>query len=287
MFPLLHLALKKSMEVVRRSQLVGTQYLKNSEKNDGTIVSITDKKSGQAGRDILKKIPGVKIRDEEGQLTGKGDLIIYLDPVDGTRPLTIGAVTSTVIIAVYEEETKKVIACFVGEPISGRVWYATKYTKTILILPTQKRARTVKVWNGTLSNKSGIFADFYPGFKKEGKVVFTNEELTLLQGQLNNFTGTVMFGSNGAHHALVANGGQYAAGAITTAIGGAWDVCPVLLVLQAGGYAAAFSVDENGKLIEEGPLKVANYDILVTANNEETLKALVNAVKYSKITSRA
>lgn len=33
-----------------------------------------------------------------------------------------------------------------------------------------------------------------------------------------------MPGSNGLNHALVANGGAYAAGAITTAIGGPWDV---------------------------------------------------------------
>ena len=85
------------------------------------------------------------------------------------------------------------------------------------------------------------------------------------------------------HHALVANGGERVAGAITTAIGGPWDVAPVKLVLDAGGAAAAFSRPRYGEWIECDPLAIDTYDFLVTGNSLATVETLTEILRNSLV----
>ena len=74
-------------------------------------------------------------------------------------------------------------------------------------------------------------------------------------------------GSNALIQALVASGAENLAGAISTAKGGPWDLCGVLLVRQAGGTIRGFKkVGE--KLVQHNPLDVYGCDSLVMANSE-------------------
>jgi fructose-1,6-bisphosphatase/inositol monophosphatase family enzyme len=126
-----------------------------------------------------------------------------------------------------------------------------------------------------------VYLDCYAGFTKQDAQVLTDTECGTLMGSVfGNGTVVQMMGSNGLHHALVANGSEGVAGAITTAIGGPWDVSPVLLVLEAGGAARAFAVDTKGKFVEKNPLQTASYHFLVTGHDQTMVDCLSNKLVY-------
>lgn len=261
------MALYASTRVVRtyqRTNCVGVET-----KSDSTIVTSADRASDEAGKIQLRKIPGVTIHGEESGVEGEGDILIYLDPLDGSMPYAAGAMTSTVIVAAVEKKSGKVLCCLVGDPSSERVWSA----ETGGVCEASFAAVPVRVCDGVLDRKSRVFIDSYPGFTKNGRMILSTSQLNALHARIQEKSGMLMLGSNGLHHALVANGGKGAVGAITTAIGGPWDVCPVLLVLAAGGFARAFEQTEKG-LVEKNPLCVAAYDIVITGNSKETVDTL-------------
>ena len=256
------------MEIVVADQLnrrgSGTDF-----KSDSTIVTPTDKRSDKAGKDYLRKIfsvarKKVSIHGEESGNEGEGDLVVYLDGLDGSKPFAVGAITSTVIAACYDKKLRQVVSCVVGEPANKRAWSSF--------------GSNLKTWKGDLGKKNVVFVDSYPGFTRGGKTIFTNAQYHALHEDLFTNWNPLMLGSNGLHHALVAQGNELSAGAITTAIGGPWDVCPVWLVLKAGGTAYAWEVVD-GHLEERDPLDVTSYDILVTGGSELVAKRLAATVR--------
>lgn len=283
-------AVLRSMQVVRQFQR-GRCIDALGSKSDGTLSALTaDKASEAAGKKILLTIPGVLVHGEETGPEGPtSDIIVCLDALDGSMPFAVGAGTSTVIAATYSRSCKEVFFCVVGNPQTGQIWVGQKGVGTMVMAysedgsePTPDDMSVCSVSSEPISSKTRVFTDCYPGFKRDGREILTRSELNRLEGLIDEKAGKLMLGSNGIHHALVAHGGKGAVGAVTTAIGGYWDVCPVLLVLQAGGCAAAFRVEAKGTLTECNPLSVMDYDILVTANNQETLDVLVRAVRASK-----
>ncbi len=260
-------ALYASMRVVRTYQR--TNCIGVETKLDSTIVTSADRASDEAGKNKLRKIQNVAIHGEESGVEGEGDIVIYLDPLDGSMPYTMGAMTSTVITAAVERKSGKVLYCLVGDPSSERVWSA----EIGGVCESSFMSRPVHVCDGVLDRKSRVFIDSYPGFTKNGRTILSTAQLNALHTCIQEKSGMLMLGSNGLHHALVANGGKGAVGAITTAIGGPWDVCPVLLVLAAGGFARAFAQTTEG-LVEKNPLCVASYDIVITGNTEGTVNTL-------------
>lgn len=277
-------ALYESMKTVRRYQHGISDDVET--KPDFTIVTPADKASEAAGKEVLRKISSlysnIIIHGEETGAEGEGDTRIYLDALDGSMPYTIGTGTSTVIIAVVDEKTGEVFYCLVGEPQSGKVWRVAQneeckvsYFDFSFSIVSQDFTwwSPVHTYQGVLDGKSRVFIDSYPGFTKNGRTILSTEQLNALHARIQEKSGMLMLGSNGLHHALVANGGKGAVGAITTAIGGPWDVCPVLLVLAAGGFARAFAQTEVG-LVEKDPLCVALYDIVITGNSKETVDTL-------------
>lgn len=277
-------ALMTSMPVVRRYQnmIIGAV----EKKADGSIVTSVDKASEAAGKEVLRKIPRITIHGEETGVEGAGDITVYLDPLDGTVPFAIGSTTSTVIVAAVENTTGAVICCFVGVPISGMMVGAEigKACQIPIVDYNEGVIRewlAVKTFKGALDRKSRVFVDSCPGFTKSGRTIMSTDELNQLHATIQEKSGILALGSNGLHHALVAKGGHGAVGAITTAIGGPWDVCPVLLVLAAGGAARAFSRMNDGTLKSRDPLIVGSYDILITANSEDTVRELMTYVLNS------
>jgi fructose-1,6-bisphosphatase/inositol monophosphatase family enzyme len=132
-----------------------------------------------------------------------------------------------------------------------------------------------RVWDGSLNPKSTVYLDLYPGFTRDGcKTLSTQEQSKLFSMIHGSVSAVSMLGSNGLHHALVANGGKGVAGAITTALGGPWDVAPVALVLASGGAARAFSRGEDGIWVDRDPRDVYSYDFLVTGNSTATVEKL-------------
>lgn len=274
-------AVVASMTVVKSAQ---KEIHTGALKSDGTSASQAYLASEAAGIKILK-LTGLDIWAEEGGLgtIHETDEVILFDPLDGTRPFLTGAISSTVIAATYDLKKKRVTRCVVGEPVSGRIWFATQgggtwvfYTSDKISLEnTIAEAKQCKVWDGSLHNKSTMFLDLYPGFQKEGYPAISDALWgRFFQELFGRTTAISMFGSNGLHHALVANGAEGVAGAITTAMGGPWDVAPVLLTLEAGGSAQAFKINTQGFLEKKHALDVLDYNLVISANNTETLEEL-------------
>jgi hypothetical protein len=66
------------------------------------------------------------------------------------------------------------------------------------------------------------------------------------------------------------------AASVTLAVGGPWDLLGVLLVLNGGGVAQGYRVvrDEQNRFVglqRVDPLDILRYDVLITANNADTL----------------
>lgn len=264
-------------------------------KRDKSLLTTTDKASEKIAMEILlNNLPqDLGIHAEERGKIRMGNKRILFDPIDGTKPFIVGATTSTVIAALYDEILNKITICVVGDPATGRIWSAETEKGVTL------REHDFSDDNGEYTNaissfcrvtppatlgETGrtVFCDFYPDFKRKGRTVLSNFEIAMLFEGLFGIYGVTMLGSNGAHHALVANGAQGIAGAITTAIGGPWDVAPALLVTEAGGFARAFTVLPDGELADRDPLDPESFDILITAVTETDLTAMVSILFKAK-----
>jgi hypothetical protein len=124
-----------------------------------------------------------------------------------------------------------------------------------------------------------VLLDVSHGFNRGVRQILTDGQLYRLLQVLNSRVKLLLPGSNGLNHSLVANGGENLMGAITTAIGGPYDIGGVLLVLNAGGKAKAFRIDENRQLIEVDPLDVLAADLLISGNTQETVDILSQQLK--------
>lgn len=266
------------------------------QKDDQTLVTPADIASDRYGKQILHKIPGVLFHGEESGISGSHEtgITVYLDGLDGSMPFAIGARTSTVIVSATDK-VGKVVYCLVGDPSNGRIWRAGTDQPTeagvSLTFPIWKKEEWVRntethwakceVKDTELSGKTRVLIDSYPGFTRGGRVILSIEELNSLHSKIQAVSGLMMLGSNGMHHALVANGAKSQPAAITTAIGGPWDVAPVLLVISAGGEARAFHVTDDGKFEERDPLMIASYDIVVSGNRRavDTLSEMILSLR--------
>jgi fructose-1,6-bisphosphatase/inositol monophosphatase family enzyme len=215
------------------------------------------------------RFPGVRSNIEDADAVNADSRItIYGDPVDGTLPFTVGLPTSTVILGAYDTEEKRVLSCVIGEPISGRMWYAA-----------EGEPPSLSVWKGELSANTAVLLDNckgfrrFKGYRRFPDLILTDEQAGKLLVRLARYR-LLMTGSNGLHQAMVAQGNERMAGAITTAIGGPQDVCGVKLVLGAGGAARAFRMTEARELEEVHPEAIEDYDILVVGNNRNTVDTL-------------
>jgi myo-inositol-1(or 4)-monophosphatase len=277
---LMHTAVRRGMKVVREAQLHPKPARVADIKSDGTLVTSTDKQSEKEIHDVLRSLPGTRFLGEEGTRSGEGEILLIADPLDGTRAFSIGLATSTVIVAALRED--RVVAVVTGEPSTGRIWSTWEDKPTMLEGGVRETPEEVSVWKGSLGGKrqAVVFTDLSCGFTRSGRQIFTDEQVLRLIGAISAHARLLMPGSNGLHLALVANGGEFMAGQVTTAVGGAWDVASVLLVLNAGGAARAFST-KSGALEEVDPLRIFDVDIIVTGNCELTVDLLVNLVRMA------
>ncbi len=264
-------AVAAGMAIVRLGQgsPVGAVKTKVGDGNN-TVVTRWDKKSEAAILSCLKET-GINVLSEEvGLVTnapGQQSLMFLVDPLDGSKPFAIGAPTSTLSVALYDTAAQTVIACVVGEPATGRIWFAETGGGTWMFneysQPLERTAQ-VMVWDGSLAAGSVTWLDCCHGFQLAGPPVTPNAAWGRLWSRLNERGIVYGFGTNCGHHALVAHGRGSVAGAITTCRGGPHDIAAGLLVREAGGVTRCFS-DKTGQLMEVGPLEVVNANFMISA----------------------
>lgn len=260
-------------------------------KPDDTLLTIADHLSENAGFEILRRaFPNVPIiREESGLSEGSADWQIWYDPIDGTAPFTISAPTSTVICAAYDTINKSLLSVAIGEPAYKRIWTATKNCGCwLIILDDDYKIQAKlpkKVWDGQLSSSTAIFLDLTRGFTRDKgqRQILDNPQMQTLVASLSLETRLQLYGSNGLHQALVANGNEKVIGGITTAMGGPWDVAGALLVEEAGGKCQAWRLATDGQITLVDCLDPLSYDILVYANNATTLTFLRHCLNSSII----
>jgi fructose-1,6-bisphosphatase/inositol monophosphatase family enzyme len=177
------------------------------------------------------------------------------------------------VIASVVDDRGAVIACVVGDIDKNRIFFASKGCGTWVFISTgdlernittARRCRVSKVEKG----RKTISIDLTTGYKKNGYRHMSDAVYGLLFARLFGLY-KVQIGPNGINHVLVALGRRGVVGSITTALGGPWDVAPVLLILEAGGFAMGYW---NGKPVD--PVLVMKYNMLVTAASESELENL-------------
>lgn len=284
-----------SMQVVRRFQLGMVAIDELAEKTDTTLLTAVDLESEAVAKHELSILcPNVPILGEESGLSSTADhpYRFMVDPIDGTRDFLNGGPNSTVITSVFNHQTGKFEATAIGEPISGRLWIAhgARNTRNIINPEGSELIAEVvdtHVWDGSHEDNGTVLIDHLQEFSRKNtdgtkRQIMTNPDVVRLFSGIQDKVSVKAHGSNGAHQALVANGGARLAGSITLAMGGEWDAAGVVNVLSAGGVAEGFHMADDRKLEPADPLRPYDYDILVCANNEDTLaflrRALHNAV---------
>lgn len=278
------------MRVVRAAQ--GRKTQSTVKTADDTLVTDTDMQSQAAMLDVLVGIPNTRVFAEEDVFTaGNERYLLLIDPLDGTRAFANGLATSTVIAALYDNQDKQVIACCIGEPVTGRIWSANQKNSTTTVrwhqfggmelqhgAPTYSTPR--RVWNGRDSegnyvgvSQQTVLLDVTHSFTRQRRKILTDVETASFVGSLSQEMKVLVPGSNGLNQALVANGGEKIAGSVTLAIGGPWDVAGAYLVARANGRLRAFS-SHVGYFRHENPLDVLSYDILITGNSLDVVNFL-------------
>lgn len=280
------------MNVVREGQRrpVGKVKVKRGDGHN-TVVTEWDKASERV---MLAELngTGINVLSEEIGLVrnskGKRSLLFLVDPLDGSKPFSIGASTSTVSIGLYDTARATVVAVVVGEPATGRICYAEEGQGAFTIMariigkrlgaPDYREAERLQVWQGALGSSGVTLVDCYHGFRLKGHPVTPNATWGRLWSALNEQGIVYGFGTNCGHIMLVALGRGAIRGSITTCRGGPHDIAAGLLVNEAGGIVRCFS-DTTGVLTEVGSLEVVGANFMVTAVSKSEADMLVALLK--------
>lgn len=259
-------------------------------KDDKTLVTKVDKESQKiACPIILKNLPDYKLKQEEseeylGNLNS--DIVIYHDPLDGTRGFVLGGLAQTVILGAYDSAQKIVLAAATMEPISGRFWFSARGEGTEQSIFDYSRGtgwgtlnRKLKVNDYKLSDRGCIFTETNSPYKDNmtlaGRLKLS-EEIQKAGGKESSLLG------NGIHYALVASGRPTLIGVITTARGGPQDLSGILHVKESGGVVQCYNIKE--KALYPLGEDIESARVAIGANNTNTLnkleKALSLAVSY-------
>jgi hypothetical protein len=282
-------ATEAMMTRIRPTQIAPRIDLQATHKlADDTVVTWMDRASGAAADAVLDEMLSyIRRHDEEtGESVGSkflGGWLVWKDPLDGTKSFMLRACTETTIIALYNTTERRVVACVIGHPASGRIWVAREGEPTGVLhtYSDHPESQACCVWGGELTNGGTILIDHMGSFKARGgtKLIYDAVGMArLLSALVEAGVDIACYGTNGLHHALVADqdpdSPKGVAAAFTTALGGEWDAAFALGVIQAGGCAIGFRVTENGDLEERDPLNPRGFDMLLTANSGTTLMQL-------------
>ncbi len=277
-------AIYNSMVLIQdRQRLRGFEHTNSDIKLDGSLVMDTDLDSEALAQRIYADLaPGVAFSSEEGAHTA-GDPTLKragYDPNDGSRAHAVGA-PSSVINTIYNINGS-VYGALIGDPSTGRVFSAFGDENThgrlmdLTSGTTLRHARNVTTWSGQLNEKGQVFIDNNRPHRHSGHATLLgdqHDDLRRILRQMN--VGTLEMGSNGAHQLYVASGGDRAAAAITTARGNPEDTAAgAFLVERSQGAVQRFTAVDG--IISPVDFESADYDLLIAANNQQTLQTLGN-----------
>lgn len=291
-------ALVKSSKYIREVILGKTDLTEYAVKGDKTLVTFVDKKSQDISTPIIKKaFPNLNLNQEEsgGDKEDLGsDIVLYHDPLDGTRGFLIGGATSTIILAAYNRKKKQVLAVATMEPSTGRFWFSARKKGAFLnYFDYGKKEwgsdwKRMKVNGSEISQAGSVLVDANHSFKRKivsgsYKRILTSDGRLLITKMIEEERGkeASIGGSNGLHYSLVAMGRPTLVGNITTAVGGPFDIAGLLHVVEAGGVAQCYYLTDNREICKLESQNIESADIAIAANSPKTLDLLEQAVSAS------
>lgn len=217
-------------------------------KLDSTPVTKADEQSEKVITSLLKqKLPGCQIHGEEGGISGKSknNIIVYIDPLDGTNPFihrqkfsTVGIMickgTNTLVSAIVLPFDKELMIAEYGKGA-----YLFKLDDNLEIISKALKL-SVSSHNKIDGSLLYIDASFPPNKISKGKIRFLKKLVKAAEVGHMKFS-LRMVGSNLHQQAQIAAGrGDIT---ITDCIGGYYDLAGDLIIREAGGM---FS-DGNGQ----------------------------------------
>lgn len=277
-------AVARAMERVRAEQTLQAHHRSKEVGDDATLLTRIDAVSEEVLVNRLSVLPNTAIQTKKG-VRGRGANTLLVNPCNGSLPLSQGLLTSTISVGLLDD-TGMLIAVVVGEPISGRLWCASRDSATTVQtlnyplkieagsgFPELASERTVHVWQSLdagscLSRRTTVFVDRTHGKTRAGCDILSDQDVSSMLSRLVPWSGFMITGSAIQNMALVANGEPGVAGSIMTALGGGWDACCFLLVTRAGGSVRAFKMihdegrDVNPLLLMSGTRHLAEVDPL-------------------------
>lgn len=211
---------------------------------------------------------------EEGNGEIDRELMLLVDPIDGTGAFMRGMNTATIIASIMEMDGKygEPVFSVIHEPLSGRTWIGSRVNRTALLDGNRKASKTIVagakkpfrsnicVWPGTSHNlgivKQGVQND----------TTFTNQDL----------------GAFGIAGCLIASG------VIDTAVIGSTSAVESAAMQLIVNGAGGVSLDLGGKKLSNYKLgKVGNKDDFelpngaLFASNMEVAETVLQKIKQA------
>ncbi|MFC1682571.1 inositol monophosphatase family protein [Nanoarchaeota archaeon] len=261
-------------EVLKRALLEGSKHIltlfgkpmdeidvKYKPKDGDTPSTIMDT---FAERDILRVINESQLfRDytinaEESGISGSGERILLIDPLDGTSNIPIGHPTSTMGVGIVEEGG--LVASIILDPFEQRLYWAEKGNGSFVGRLERKETKLyltgneTKIVTDTSSKPASRKYVWIDSFFNENTTQRKLEWMKRMQ-EAGFFWNARMVGSSLFHSKEIAKGdGQ---SALIDAVGGPWDLCGYNLVEEAGGRMVNIH-GEGPQLGDQVAIAVAN-----------------------------
>lgn len=286
--------------VARQALSASSHYIRNAQLNQGaqdvqlkedkSIVTPTDKGSEAIARPIIQQAyPTALLNQEESGITGTtgSDIILFVDPLDGSIPFSLGNLSSTVLLSAYDKTTARFIASATMEPASGRFWFSAKdegawFSRFDYATGSWSEPRQLHVGEAIL-NGGFVLIDYAQKFSRKNAQgiqvpMLTSDGRRDLTRLIEKAGGReASYGTNGGHYAQLAMGPSKLAATVTSALGGPWDIGGLLHVEEAGGITGTYAVETDGNHRKLSLLPthcVEKADFAIGATTPATLKAL-------------
>ena len=216
------------------------------------IVTRADREAEALIRDVITKgVPGSRILGEENGWQGEGEVIWYVDPIDGTSNFACGLPIFCVSIAAFGPDGAP-LAGVVHDPVRDETFMARGGVLYVNGTPTQPPARA----------RVDRDAELLINWPREGKPA-SPIDMDRLNGLLQEFRAVRRLGSTALHLAYVAAGRA----AITyDQQCGPWDIAAGLQLAAAAG-CRMHGLDGDGKLLPDLLQSLKRVDRFVIASH--------------------
>lgn len=198
------------------------------------IVTVTDRQAEAAASEIIiERVPGSRILGEETGWRGEGDIVWYIDPIDGTSNFASGLPFFCVSIGVFHADGRPICAV-IYDPMREELFLAANGALSVNGVPTHCRA------GGTEDSRVELLTNVpHEGARPDAA------QLSRFADLVENFRAVRRLGSCALQLAYVAAG--------RAAIGydekfSAWDVAAGFQLVVAGG-GQLMTWDDQGRPI--------------------------------------